>query len=123
MTIAQAIARFDTLYPNEIAYEQKLAWLSELDGIVYEEILSLYDDVLPTPFTGYILATPGETQLLVPFPYEKIYIEYLLTMTELVRGNVERYNNALTLYASTYDAFAADYNRTHLPLRNEKVRL
>lgn len=122
MTIRQAIARFDTLYPNEITYEQKLAWLSELDGMVYEEILSFYKEAPPTAFTGYILATPGDTQLLVPFPYEKIYIEYLSAMSELVRGNAERYNNAAALYANTFDAFAADYNRTHTPLCNARVR-
>ncbi|MBE6812166.1 MAG: hypothetical protein E7523_04715 [Ruminococcaceae bacterium] len=121
MTIRQAIARFDTLYPNEIPYEQKLAWLSELDGIVYEEILSFYKEAPPTAFTGYILATPGDSQLLVPFPYDKIYIEYLSSKTELVRGNAERYNNAATLYANTFDAFAADYNRTHTPLQNVQV--
>lgn len=121
MTIKQAIARFDTLYPNEITYEQKLAWLSELDGMVYEEILSLYKQAPPTAFTGYILATPGNTQLLVPFPYEKIYIEYLSAMAELVRGNAERYNNAAALYANTFDSFAAECNRTYTPLCNTQV--
>lgn len=122
MTIRQAIARFDTLYPNEITYEQKLAWLSELDGVVYEEIISQHEGALPTAFTGYILASPGATQLLVPFPYEKIYIEHLCAMLELVRGNVERYNNAAALSAATFDAFAAEYNRTHTPLQNASVR-
>ena len=122
MTIKQAIARFDTLYPNEIKYEQKLAWLSELDGIVYEEIIAQHENAMPTAFTGYILATPGNTQLLVPFPYEKLYIEHLNAMLELVRGNVERYNNASALSAASFDAFAAEYNRTHTPLQYASVR-
>lgn len=121
MTIKQAVARFDTLYPNEIGYEQKLAWLSELDGMVYEEVLSLYKEAPPTAFTGYILATPDDTPLLVPFPYDKIYIEYLSAMMELVRGNAERYNNATMLYASTFDAFAAECNRTYTPWNRNQV--
>lgn len=121
MTLKKAIARFDTLYPNEIPYEQKLEWISELDGIVFEEIISLHEGAPPTAFTGYILATPGSTQLLVDFPYDKLYIEYLHAVTELVRGNVERYNNAVALAATSFDAFAAEYNRTHTPLQSASV--
>ncbi len=121
MTIRQAIGRFDTVLPNELDYAQKLTWLSELDGIVYEDILSFYKEAPPTAFTGYILATPGDTPLLVPFPYDKIYIEYLTAMAELVRGNTERYNNAAMLYANTFDAFAADCSRTCTPLHSTQV--
>ena len=121
MTLKKAIARFDTLYPNEIPYEQKLEWISELDGIVYEEIISLHENSMPTAFTGYILETPGETTLLVPFPYDKLYIEYLAAVTELVRGNIQHYNNAFAVAATSFDAFAAEYNRTHTPLQGASI--
>ncbi len=121
MTIKKAIARFDTLYPNELAYETKLNWISELDGIVYEEIISRHEGGLPTPFTGYIYETPGTVQLLIPFPYDKLYLEHMGAMLELVRGNAERYNNTSALAASTLDAFAAEYTRTHTPLQTDAI--
>lgn len=121
MTLKKAIARFDTLYPNDIDYEQKIAWISELDGIVYEEIIALHENPGPTAFTGYILETPGNTVLLVPFPYDKIYIEYLLTKTELARGNIQHYNNAYAVAAMSFDAYAAEYNRTHTPLQTAGI--
>ena len=123
MTIKKAIARFDALYPNEIPYERKLEWLSELDGVVYDEIIALHEDAPPTAFTGYILATPGSTHLMVPFPYDKIYIEHLNAMLELIRGNAERYNNAAGLTAVTFDSFAAYYNRMHTPLQAAKINI
>ncbi len=121
MTLKKAIARFDTLYPNDIAYEQKVEWISELDGMVYEEIISLHENSMPTAFTGYILETPGDTDLLVPFPYDKMYVEYLSAKTELVRGNVQRYNNAFGVFAASFDTFAAEYNRTHTPLQGANI--
>lgn len=121
MTLKKAIARFDTLYPNDIPYEQKVEWLSELDGIVYNEILAVHEGAPPTAFTGYILETPGDTQLLVGFPYDKLYPEHLAAVLQLVRGNTEQYNNAVALAASTFDAFAAAYNRTHTPLQNADI--
>lgn len=121
MTLKKAMARFDTLYPNELPYEMKLVWISELDGLVYEEIISRHEGGLPTPFTGYIPATPGTTDLLVPFPYDKLYLEHMAAVLELVRGNTERYNNASALAASTFDAFAAEYNRTHTPLQTDAI--
>lgn len=121
MTIRKAIARFDTLYPNEIPYDRKIEWLSELDGRVYEEIIALHENPFPTAFTGYILATPGETQLLVPFPYDKLYTEYMHAVLELVRGNASQYNNCIQLAASTFDAYADEYNRTHTPLQKARI--
>lgn len=123
MTLGSAIARFDTLHPNEIPYEQKVTWLSELDGIVHSEIIALHEGAPPSEFTGYILQTPGTTQLAVPFPYDRIYIEYLNALAELVRGDAVAYNNAIQIASVTFDAFAAEYNRTHTPLQTARIRL
>lgn len=121
MTLKNAIARFDTLYPNEIPYDRKIEWLSELDGRVYEEIVALHEGAPPTAFTGYILATPGNTKLMVPFPFDKIYPEYLHAMLELVRGNATQYNNCMQLAVATFDAYAAEYNREHMPLQKASI--
>ncbi|MBQ6864142.1 MAG: hypothetical protein IJO14_07890 [Clostridia bacterium] len=121
MTIRMAISRFDTLYPNEIPYERKIEWLSELDGRVHEEIIALHEGAPPTAFTGYIMATPGNTELLVPFPFDKLYIEYMHAMLELVRSNAAQYNNCMQLAALTFDSFAAEYNREHMPLQKAVI--
>lgn len=44
MTIAHAIARFDTLYPNVFPYAEKLRWLSALDGQIFQDIISAYPE-------------------------------------------------------------------------------
>ena len=38
MTINEAIEMVDRLKPNQYEHEQKVGWLSKLDGMIYEEI-------------------------------------------------------------------------------------
>ena len=40
MTIATAIDRVDTLKPNHQSREMKIAWLSELDGLIHDYFYS-----------------------------------------------------------------------------------
>ncbi len=40
MTIREAIDRLDRLTPNQYDNEEKVRWLSELDGVAHREILT-----------------------------------------------------------------------------------
>lgn len=113
MTICHAIARYDTLYPNTFAYHEKLRWLSELDGVVFNDILSAYSDSGITEFEGYDIRTDKHTDLLVPFPYDDIYIKYLSVMCDSVNGDSIRYQNSYILFNTAYSRFADYWNRTH----------
>ena len=113
MTIAHAIARFDTLYPNEFPYAEKLRWLSVLDGQIFQEILSAYPDNAGQTFEGYGIGTDKKTELLVPFPYDDVYIKYLAAQCDKIHSDVGRYVNSAAVFNAAYSEFAAFYNRTH----------
>ena len=43
MKALDAIRRVDILEPNQYGVDQKLRWLSLLDGQIYEELISAYE--------------------------------------------------------------------------------
>ena len=113
MTIAHAIARFDTLYPNEFPYAEKLRWLSVLDGQIFRDVLSVCPENAGRTFDGYALTADKKTELLVPFPYDDLYIKYLAAQCDKIHADVARYANSAAVFNAAYSEFAAHYNRTH----------
>lgn len=113
MTIAQAIETVDQLKPNQYSEEQKLQWLSQLDGKIFVELISTHEGGKES-FEPY---TEMEQELLVPFPYDQdIYNYYLQSMIDRENGEVAKFNQSGALFNNAYAEFSAIYNRTHVPL-------
>ena len=112
----QAVKLVDALEPNGYSRDQKVRWLSALDGRVFREVLQQYEDCPMQCFAGYVDAQ-GSTCLLVPFPYdEDVYSFYLQSRIALENGEAARYNRAVTLFNSAFQAFEKDYRRNHRPM-------
>lgn len=120
MTLDEAISLCDRIKPNQYSREEKLRWLSDVDGQIQREIL---DCVEPGKFTGYDPETPGGTVLLAPAPYEGLYEAYLSAQIDLHNGEFTRYQNNAQLYNSVFAAFAAWYRREHMPLQENSISL
>ena len=116
MTILEAIARIDTLKPNGYRQSEKISWLSELDGMIMTEIMSGYENT-PVSFSGYDTDTPTDTVLLVPPPYDAIYLYWLETKIHYYDAEYTKYNTAMAMYNHAWESFAAYYGRHHLKRR------
>ncbi|MBQ3011341.1 MAG: hypothetical protein IJD81_09140 [Oscillospiraceae bacterium] len=117
MTIDQAIAMCDALRPNRYPRALKIGWLGKLDGRLFRELLMTHADCPADSFEGYDASTDGTTELLVPDPYaQDIYNYFLQAQIDKENGETTRYNQSITMYNSSFRAFANDYHRTHLPL-------
>ena len=114
MTINEAIGLVDQLRPNSYSTENKIAWLSKLDGRIFTELYQTREDCPLDSFDGYGSDTDGDTALLVPYPYaEDIYNYFLQAQIDKENGEVMRYNGSITMYNSAFAAYAAAYNREH----------
>ena len=60
-------------------------------------------------------------RLLIPYPYDDVYLKWLEAQIDYANGEIARYNNSITLYNSAMTAFMNYYNRTHLPLKISKL--
>ena len=116
MTLLEAIAKIDALKPNGYRQEDKTAWLSSLDGMIMAEIIGEYEGETGS-FSGYGMDTPGDTVLLVPAPFDEIYLYWLEAKIDYYDREFTKYNNAMAMYNSAWEAFAAYYGRNHMPKR------
>jgi hypothetical protein len=115
MTIIEAINRIDSLKPNNYTQEEKIAWLSTLDGNIKKEIIDTHEGADDITFNGYDADTALDTVLLVPAPYDDIYVKWLEAQIDYTNGETNRYTNSMIMYNTAHSAFARYYNRNNMP--------
>jgi hypothetical protein len=115
MTIIEAINRIDLLKPNNFTQTDKVAWLSTIDGVIKKETIDTHEGAESVIFNGYEADTALETMLLVPAPYDDIYIKWLEAQIDYANGDTKRYENSMIAYNTAYSTFERYYNRTHMP--------
>lgn len=119
MTIMEAINRIDTLKPNSYSQVEKIRALSALDGIIKSKIIDTHEGAEAVVFDGYTEETNLTTNLLVPAPYDEIYLFWLESKIDYWNGETGKYNNSIDMYNTAYSEFERYYNRTHMPKGNK----
>ena len=116
MTLIEIINRINILKPNTYSQEEKIKWLSNIDGIIKKEIIDTHEGADEVVFSGYDEFTPLTTVLLVPDPYDEIYLRWLEAQIDYANGEYARYNNVVRAYNDAYSAYFKYYNKMHMPL-------
>lgn len=118
MTINEAITQIDSLKVNTYAPADKIGWLSRVDTMIKKNIIDTHEGAEAVQFAGYTEETDPETVLLVPEPYDELYIRYLEAQIDYTNGEYAKYNNSITMFNAAYEAYANYYNRNHMPKSN-----
>ena len=113
MTITGAINRVDGIKPNGFRLEEKIRWLSALDGSVHKDLHEGYLNAAQTEFGGYDEKTPLTRELLVPYPYDEMYVRFLEAQIDYANGEYEKYNNSIALFNAAWSAYEKYFRRTH----------
>ena len=111
MTVSEAIRQVDLLQPNSFSREEKLEWLTRLDGLIFQEIHGQYEGCRED-FSGY----DGEQEqtLLVQEPYAgELYLRYLQSRMDDANGDTDRLINSQRQFRAAYETYARWYNRNH----------
>lgn len=114
MKISEAISQLDELKHNTYTSASKVQWLSRLDWMVKRHIIDTHegDEVV---FTGYDENTDPETELLVPAPYDEVYLRWMEAQVDYNNGEYGRYNNSVEMFNTSFNAYKNYYTRTHMP--------
>lgn len=120
MTIIEAISRIDVLKPNSYPQSEKIKWLSTLDGIIKNELIDTHEGGDTISFTGYNDNTLLTTELLVPAPYDEVYLYWLESKIDYYNGEMIKYNNSITMFNTAYSNYEKIYNRDHMPKRKTR---
>ena len=115
MKIREAIERIDSHKHNIYSQNDKIAWLSRLDSMVKTLIIDAHEGGDSVEFAGYDDKTDMNTEMLVPAPFDEVYLRWLEAQIDYSNGEYDKYNNAIIMYQTSYDAFANHYRRTHMP--------
>ena len=123
MTIQEAIARVDELMPNQYSTEQKIHWLSTLDGKIFHEVIMTHHGAAFAyyPFEGY---ETDDEELLVKPPYaDDVYGYYLQSRIAEANSEWGKYNQLSELFNAAYSDYTAWYNRTHMPVQGGRWKM
>ena len=115
MKIIEAINRIDALKHNTYSQTDKVQWLSRVDHMVKKHVIDTHEGAEEVSFTGYDKSTDLQTELLVPPPYDEMYLLWVEAMIDYYNGEYDKYNNAAERFNESYESYKNDYNRTHMP--------
>lgn len=112
MTINEVIAKSDFICPNTFDNKDKIYTLSQLDGMVKADIFDKYDTDDGANFSGYGVDDIDVT-LLIPFPFDNIYVSRLVAEMYRLLGENDEYNNWLVMFNTEWDSYERYYAQNH----------
>lgn len=118
MTLINAIEEFDMSRSNNVSFEQKIRWISELEHKISSEYLEIRDG---EAFEGYTVETPRETLLKAPEAFSEIYSLYLNMKLDYFNGEIARFNNSAMLFNRMYKEMGDAINRA-IPV-SKKIKI
>lgn len=116
MTISEAISQTRKLSGNAVDDNTMCRWLSELDGRL---MLDFYKG---SEWMAYALPQDADHELLVPFPWDELYVHYLEAMVYYSNGEYERYRNSYEMYNKKELDYRKWYARNQLPITLEALQ-
>ena len=115
MKLIEAIQKVNDLKRNTYDQQHKVEWLSRLDSMVMRHIIEAHEGGEGITFTGYNAETDPETVLLVPEPWDEVYLRWLEAQIDYHNGEYGRYNNAITAFNDVWEDYIKHYRQTHVP--------
>lgn len=124
MTIKECIDRVDNVKPNQYSDEDKVRWLSFLDGIIINDVIKTHegDEGEYDSFVGYSADKMG-VSLVAKAPHDAMYEAYLKMKIDEENGETARYNNSATMFNSLFSEYKKHYNKHHVPLQGNRLKL
>lgn len=116
MNVSDAIKHAKALTGSVVDDSVLCRWLSELDGRLVFEFF--HGDA----WTAYSLPEDENTELLVAFPWDGLYVHYLEAMTYYSNGEYDRSKNAQAMADKLEDDWRKWLTRTHLPLSMDVLK-
>lgn len=115
MTISKVIQYVDTNKPNAFSNEDKVNWLSELDAEIAGNIMHMSNADLQN--FQYDAEDDMDSELLITFPHDKIYPQFLMARIDEMNGEYNRFANSSVLYNASYNDFVRWFLETWDPVQ------
>ena len=115
MTAGQAIKSIDELKPNAYSQSRKYIWLYELDAQIKDRLIDTHELNVSESTPELPEEYDADTVLLVPSPYDSMYIHWLEAQIDYANNEYRKFNNSNSMFQADFSEYAMKYNRTHMP--------
>lgn len=117
MTPNKAIERVNSVSVDVYSDENKLQWISELDGMVRRTVFQ------ETEYEPYKYPEDMDKELLVPAPFDGVYETYIMTKVAFHNQEWKKYNNMAVTFHSTLDDYRKAYIRENRPKSSGNIKI
>ena len=121
MNIQEVLDLADSMKPNMMLPQIKLAYLTEIDGMIYEELVMKHahteeEEARP----HYDSDTDPGTELIVPSPYDMLYVYWLMQKIDLLNMEMDKFNNDRALFETAYAEASDWWTRSRMPIQETR---
>lgn len=139
MTVAGLIEQYNTERPNNVDDAHKVQWIKKIEQMIINEVILTHEHN-PMDEIGLQLQVSGstlhierggtlsqhmdkfdlDTELIVPEPYDDIYMYFIDQRIALNQNDTRRFNSAAAMYNNALLQYQQFYNRTYDSIRASK---
>jgi len=118
MTVKEAIEKAKDRKPNAFPDEELIDWLNEFEARVQVELMQ----IAPEAVVSYDLADDAEKAMLLPKPFESMYVDYICMMIQFNQEEWTAYNNTSLMLNASFNEAQKYYNSKYPKTDNLKIR-
>ena len=123
MTLQRVLDKTDEMKSSDMSRDTRIEFINEIEGKVHAEIIMANahleaEETCPSysaEMEGQVLED-GEEELLVPAPWDMLYVYWLMCQIDLQNREMESYNNDRALFENAWEEYASYRRRTHMPI-------
>lgn len=113
MTIREIIEQVDDTKPNAFSQKTKMAWIAKLDGTIAANVMLM--NIVEAQQLQYKFPEDLDSEPLVGFPHDELYVYWLRAMIDDANGEAEKYENSMAQYNARYGDFVRWFAATYEP--------
>lgn len=107
MTVNEALQKVKDRKPNAYSDESLNDWLNECEAMVQRELLL----TVPKEIVQYKFPEDRDKELILPKPYDALYVTYIIMMIQYTQEEYIAYNNTNNMFEEQYKSAQSYYNR------------
>ena len=122
MRIDKLLKIVRTLKPTPFENDILLMWVNEVEGMVQTEVL-LRSTADLTPYELDVQGEPTAAELIVPYPFDRLYLQYLLAQIDYANGEYAKYQNSMQMFNACYTDYVHHVAETIAPADGRAERM
>ena len=107
MTVNEVLAKVKDRKPNAYSDESLVDRLNDCEAMVQRELLL----TVPDEIIQYNFPDDRDKELILPRPYDELYVTYIIMKIQFDQEEYTAYNNSQLMFTAQYQDAQGYYNR------------